>query len=71
MVQGLKNWLLFLFLLTSIGGGMFFVQWLAMDSFDYYHNQIIPYMTLYFFSGIIALIIKMPEVKNGKEKNVP
>ncbi len=63
MVKGLKDWLLFIFLITSVGGGMFFTQTLAFQSYKINHYDIIPFFTLYFFAGIITLIIRMPDVK--------
>lgn len=57
------NWLLFIFLLTSVSGALLFIANASHKFFYETHNYLFAVMCIYYVCGIITLIIMMKEVE--------
>jgi hypothetical protein len=64
LYSGIKNWLLLIFYLSSIGGGLFFISGILFEYSRKIDSSIwVPIYFAYFILGIIALIVNMKEVE--------
>lgn len=59
-----KNWLYFIFYLTSIGGGLLMLMNILIEYSKKIDNSVwVPIYFAYFILGIIALLVNMKEVE--------